>query len=107
MPVPRDREVVISKWLQYRNTSQLALAEAKVNEILARPQQTEGQKITLIRERFAYYDRLDVTTMLELAIWRVNIVGNEQDANTRQARRRSFGSDMNIIIPRVLEYLEG
>jgi len=107
LPAPWERKLVVSKWLQYRSPSQLALAEAKVNEILARPQQTEGQKITLIRERFAYYDRLDVTTMLELAIWRVNIVGNEQDANTRQARRRSFGSDMNIIIPRVLEYLEG
>ena len=66
LPAPWERKLVVSKWLQYRSPSQLALAEAKVNEILARPQQTEGQKITLIRERFAYYDRLDVTTMLEL-----------------------------------------
>ena len=55
---------------------------------------------------FAYYCLLDVTTILELAIWRVNMDGNEQDAEARQERRRMSGSDMNIIIPGVVSYLE-
>ena len=101
----QNRRLIVSKWLQYRSQIQLEEAEAKVNEILGR-RQSEGQKITLFREWFAYCDLLDVTTMLELAIWRCNN-GNERDAEARQAIRQNCGSDMNVIIPGVLEYLEG
>ena len=108
MPVPNwQKKLVVSKWMQYRSQRQLEQAEAKVNEILGRRRQTEGQKIALIREWFAYLDRLDVTTMLELDIWRCNINGNVQDAEARQASRRDGGSDMNVIIPGVLRFLEG
>ena len=61
----------------------------------------------MIREWFAYYERLDVTTMLELAIWKVNLDGNERDAHARQASRQNCGGDMNVIIPAVLPFLEG
>ena len=44
--------------------------------------------------------------MLELAIWRVNMDGNERDGEARQASRRNCGSEMSIIIPGALEYLE-
>ena len=103
----RGRKLIVSKWLQYRSPRQLAQAEAKVNEILGRRRQTEGQKVTLIREWFAYFDRLDVTTMLELAIWRVNLDGNERDVQARQASRQHCGGDMTVIIPAVLPFLEG
>ena len=75
-------------------------------EFLGRRRQTDGQKIALIREWFAYLDQSDVTTMLELAIWRANMNGNEQDAEAKQARRRDCGSDMNVIIPGVLRFSE-
>ena len=42
--------------------------------------------------------------MLELAIWSVNMNGNGEDAEVRQRSRRNCGSDMNVIIPGVLEY---
>ena len=78
-----------------------------MNEILARRRQPVGQKIALIRDWFAYYDQLDVTTMLELAIWRCNN-GDEQDAEARQRNRSNCGNnDMNVIIPGVVEYFEG
>ena len=99
--------MVVSKWLQYRSPSQLEETEAKVNEILGRRRQPGGQKIALIREWFAYYERLDVTTMLELAIWRGNMNGSERDVSARQASRIRCGSDMNVIIPCVLKYFEG
>ena len=102
-----ETKLVVSKWMQYRSPRQLAQAEAKVNEILGRHHQPVGQKVALIREWFAYYDRLDVTTLLELAIWRSNMNGNEQNAEAKRMLRRSCGSDMNVIIPGVLEYLEG
>ena len=120
MPAPRNITLVVSKWMQCRSPGQLAHAEAKVNEILGRHQQTEEEKIQCIRKWFAYYDRLDVTTLLELAIWRANMDGNGHDAEAmqrnprmrrrrrgeRDASRRNCGADMNIIIPAVLEYLE-
>ena len=102
VPAPRERKLVISKWLQYRSPVQLEQARAKVNEILGR-QQTENEKIQCIREWFAYYERLDVTTMLELAIWGANIDGNGRDA--RQASRSRRGNDMNVIIQAVLPYV--
>ena len=105
MPVPQHRKLVVSKWMQYRSPGQLDQAQAKVWEILFRRHQPEGQKVALIREWFAYYERLDVTTMLELAIWRCNN-SIMQGAEARQAIRRSCGSDMNVIISGVLEYLE-
>ena len=103
---PRWRPLVISKWMQYRSPSQLAQAEAKVNEILGRRQQTEEEKSQRIREWSAYYDLVDVTALLELAIWRVNMDGNEKDAKARQARRENCGGDMNVIIPGVLQFLD-
>ena len=106
MPVTPGRRLVVSKWMQCRSSNQLGQIRAKVNEILGRRQHPEGQKIALIREWFSYYDLLDVTTMLELAIWRCNN-GNGQDAEIRQRNRRNCGGDMNVIIPGVLEYLEG
>ena len=60
----------------------------------------------MIREWFSYYNLLDVTTMLELAIWRCNMDGNEQDAEARMASRQNCGNDMNVIIPAVLPFLE-
>ena len=86
--------------------SQLAQAQAKVYEILDDHERPGVVFIKRIREWFAYYDRLDVTTMLELAIWRVNINGNELDAEARQASRKRCGNDMSVIIPGVLEYLD-
>ena len=105
-PSPLNRTVVVSKWMQYRSPSQLEQAEAKVNEILGRRQQTDEEKVASIREWFAYYDLLDVTTMLELAIWKANMNGTEQSAEARKASRRNSGSDMNVIIPGVLRLLE-
>ena len=107
MPIELGRKLVVSKWMQCRSPSQLAHTEAKVNEILGRRHQPEGQKIALIREWFAYYHRLDVTTMLELAVWRANMNGNEQSADARQASRQNCGSSMNVIIKGVLPFLEG
>ena len=108
MPVPvtgNEKMLVVSKWMQFRCPGQLAQAEAKANKILSRNQQTEeARKSSSIREWFAYYDLLDVTTMLELAIWRCNN-GNERDAMARQAIRRNCGNDMSVIIPGVLDYL--
>ena len=98
--------LIVSKWMQYRSSSQLEQVEAKVNEILNLDEQREHEKIASIQNWFAYCDLLDVTTFLELAIWNVNMDGNEQDAEGRQARRRSCGSDMNVIIPAVLQFLE-
>ena len=97
----------MSKWMQYRSPLQLERAKTKVRGILRRIRQTEGQKSRCIREWFAYYDRLDVSTMLELAIWRVNMGGNERDADARQAIRQNCGSGMNVIILSVLPFLEG
>ena len=94
---------MVSKWMQYRSPVQLEQAESKVNEILGRHRQPEGQKIRHIQEWFAYYYLLDVTTMLELAIWRANMDHNGQDA--RQASRGRCGNDMNVIIHAVLPYL--
>ena len=88
-------KLIISKWIQYRSPRQIEQAEAKVNEILCHNTYTEEEKVDSIRDWFAYYDILDVTTMLELAIWRCNN-GKEQNA-VRQASRRNCGSDMNII----------
>ena len=107
MPIGvRGRKLIVSKWLQHRSLSQLELAQAKVNEILGRPQETEEEKVRCIREWFAYYYLFDVTTMLELAVWRANMDANERDVEARQAGRRSCGNDMNVIIPCVLDYLE-
>ena len=105
MRVTFGRKLVISKWLQYRSPGQLAQAEAKVDEILSRPRMTEDEKIDCIREWFACYDLMDMSMMLELAIWRCNN-GNEQNAEARQASRRNCGNDMNVIIPGVLPFLE-
>ena len=107
MPTPRRRKLVLSKWMQYRSPHQIEQVEAKVNEILSRPRQPEGQKITLIREWFAYYDWLDVTTMLELAIWKANMDANASGANGRQRSRQNCGNDMSVIIPGALIFLEG
>ena len=107
MTVPRRTTMVISKWMQYRSPDELGRAEAKVNEILGRHEATVEEKVASFRKWFAYYDRLDVTTMLELAIWRVNMDGfNEEDTEARQAIRRNCGNEMNIIIPGALEFLE-
>ena len=106
MPVPENRTLVASKWMQYRSPGQLEEAEAKVNQILG-IEQSDEEKIQCIREWFAYYDLLDVATMLELAIWRCNMGDNERDgAEARQRNRRNCGNDMNIIIPGVLPFLE-
>ena len=78
-----------------------------MNQILDREGQAEGEKIESIRKWFAYYYLLDVTTMLELGIWRCNMDGNEPGAEARQASRRNCGSDMNVIIPGVLQFSEG
>ena len=108
MPAERGRKLVVSKWMQYRSPSQLEEAKAKVNEIMGHRRQTEEEKIQCIREWFAYYHLLDVTTMLELAIWRCNVdAANAQDANARQASRRNCGSEMNVIIPGVLQFFDG
>lgn len=107
MPKPQNRTVVASKWLQYRSHRQLAQAEAKMNEILGYRDQTDDEKIDCIRKWFAYYYLLDMSTMLELAIWRCNVDGNEQDADARYASRQNCGGDMNIIIPGVLSFLDG
>ncbi|KAL9186790.1 hypothetical protein ACHAXT_010510 [Thalassiosira profunda] len=106
MPVPDNRTLVASKWIQFWSPGQLDQADARVNEILYRPQQTEDEKIQCIRKWFAYYDLLDVTTMLELAIWRCNN-RNERDMESRQRIRRQCGGDMNVIIPGVLPFLGG
>ena len=94
----------MSKWMQYRSPGRLEQAEAKVNEILGRNQQMRDEKIQCIRNWFAYYDLVDVATMLELAIWKANMGVTEQDAEARQASRQNCGSDMNVIIPGVLSY---
>ena len=103
--------------MQYRSPSQIEQAETKVNEILDRDEQRVEElvpedeqmeeKVVSIRNWFGYYNLLDVTTMLELAIWKANMDGNqEQDMETRQARRRSCGNDMSVIIPGVLDCLD-
>ena len=103
----RDTTLVVSKGMQFRSHSQMDQIGMKMNEILGRQQQTDAEKMTFIRRWFAYYDLLDVTTMLELAIWRCNVDNNEQSAEARQRNCRNCGSDMNIIIPGVLPFLEG
>ena len=107
MPATPGLKLVVSRWMRYKSPDQLEQAETKVNVILSHPQQTTTEKIQAIREWLAYCEWLDVTTLLELAIWRCNMDGNERDAEARQASRRSCGSDMNIIIPAVGKYLEG
>ena len=92
--------------MQHRSPSQIGHAEAKVNEILCRRPQTEGQTIRLIREWFAYYDLSDVTTLLELAIWKANVNDIDQDAAARQDSRRRCGTGLNVVIPGVLRFLE-
>ena len=87
-----------------RSPGQLEQAETKVNEILGLDQ-TEDEKIRRIRKWFAYYHLLDVTTMLELAIWKCNN-GTGEDAAARQSSRSNSGSDMNVIIPGVLDCLD-
>ena len=118
LPIGREREkrLVVSTWMQYKSQSQLAQAGAKIDEILTRRRQpgargwqseNQKEKIQSIRDWFAdYYDLVEVTTMLELAIWRVNMNGNENSSEVRQTIRRNRGNDMNIIIPGVLPYLK-
>ena len=117
MPVTLGWKLVVSKWMQYRSPSQIEQAVTKVNEILDRdePRVEElipedehmEETVVSIRNWFGYYNMLDVTTMLELAIWKANMDGNqEQDMETRQARRRSCGNDMSVIIPGVLDCLD-
>ena len=107
MPATPGLKLVVSRWMRYKSPDQLEQAEAKVNVIiLSHPQQTTTEKIQAIREWLAYCEWLDVTTLLELAIWRCNMGGNEQRAEARQANRRNCGSKMNVIITGVLEFLE-
>lgn len=107
LPARPDKKLIVSKWMQYRSPDELELAEAKVNEILGRRQQTEEEKIQCIRNWFAYCNLLEVTTLLELAIWRVNMNRSNQSAEARKESRISCGGDMNVIIPSVLPFLEG
>ena len=107
MPVGQGRRMVVSKWMQYRSPEQLEQAEAKVNEILGRDDENGPQKIESVREWFAYYNLLDVTSILELAIWRASMNCTERGAVARKASRRKCGNVMNVIIPGVLPFLEG
>lgn len=106
IPNGRGRKLVVSKWMQHRSHEQLGQAEAKVTDILGR-NLAQDDKIESIREWFAYYNLLDVTTLLELAIWSSNMTGNERGVEARRASRANCGGDMNVIIPGVLRFLEG
>jgi hypothetical protein len=113
MPKPHTSTLVISKWMQYRCPSQLQRAEAKVHEILGLLPQTEdrgierGRRIFHLRKWFTYCDLSDISTMLELAIWKARMMDDDElDAEARQASRRRCGIDLNVIVPGVLLYLK-
>ena len=112
MPKPHTSTLVISKWMQYRSPSQLQRAEAKVHEILGLLPQTEdrgsgrGRRIFHLRKWFTYCDLSDISTMLELAIWKARMDDDELDANARRASRERCGNDLNVIVPGVLLYLK-
>ena len=107
MPTPHTTTLVVSKWMQYRSPTQLQRAEAKVHEILDRLPQTEDRCIFHLREWFTYCDLSDISTMLELAIWKARMMDDDElDAEARQASRRRCGIDLNVIVPGVLLYLK-
>jgi hypothetical protein len=59
-----------------------------------------------MREWMFYLYRRDVSTLLELAIWKTGMNDNqpETDRAKREAIRDQLGNEMNIIIKGVMKY---
>lgn len=102
---PNALQMVVSKCVKRMSANQLVEAEEKINAILSRQEQTKDEMLEQIRVLFAYYELVEATTLLELAIWKANIdEGVGRDHESRQTRRRACGRGMNVIISGVLQY---
>jgi hypothetical protein len=74
-------------------------------KILGRPITYAGE-VEDMREWMFYLYRRDVSTLLELAIWKTGMNDNqpETDRAKREAIRDQLGNEMNIIIKGVMKY---
>jgi hypothetical protein len=109
MPKPIGRgmvdSLVASHWMQYRSDIEMQQIGERLRQILSRPITYAG-KVEAMREWMFYLYRRDVSTLLELAIWKSGMNGNqpETDRTKREAIRNQLGNDMSVIIPSVMEY---
>mmetsp|Transcript_6322 Transcript_6322/g.11267 ORF Transcript_6322/g.11267 Transcript_6322/m.11267 type:complete len:552 (-) Transcript_6322:211-1866(-) len=66
------------------------------------PQQMQDKS----KHWITYWDRMDATTNLELAIWKINLInGMDEDRESRLRIREGCGRDMKVIIDGVMEFL--
>ena len=74
----------------------------RINAITNNRERTKEEKLEHIRALFAYYELVEVTTILELELWKAKV--NEfDDLNFREECRFTCGA--GIIIPIVLPFL--
>jgi len=102
---PTLGQIVISKCLKSLSLNDLNGLEERIDEVLNWPGLTREEKLDQIRGFFTYYELIEATTVLELAIWKANIdENNERDSKARQRCRRKCGASMNIIMKEVLKF---
>ena len=107
---PKHSMMIISKHvLNCMSSSCLTQAENRINEILSTNTRTRKDNLERVRGLIAYYELVEATTILELAIWKANMGAREndqQDDEARQACRQNCGADMNVIVKLVLQYFK-
>jgi hypothetical protein len=105
MPKHGGKILVVSHWMQYRSQGEMQQIGDKLREILARGNNDVSRSIA-IREWVFYLYLRDVATLLELAIWKRGMIGDQPETEPaeRQAIRGQVGNDMSVIIPGVMEY---
>ena len=99
--------IISTKSVQYMSWSRLKRIERRINEIVNSIEWVVKDEFDLVRGLITYHELTEVTTLLELAIWKAHLatIGKENlyDIEARQHCRLNCGSDMNVIIRGMLQ----